>query len=226
MEYFIDSANIGAIETICRYFPISGVTTNPSIVSRERGDLKEILCAIRRTIGEARLLHVQAVAPTAEGILAEAHAVRALVGDPLAIKVPVSREGLRAMTMLKTEGFTVTATAIFSPQQAMLSAVSGADYVAPYINRFDAVCGDGEKLVRSITNLFTDNGISTKILGASFKNILQVETVMEAGAQSVTVAPELFDGMISHPMTDLALETFRRDWEGVYGSRGIAELLG
>ncbi|MGM9652376.1 MAG: transaldolase family protein [Eubacteriales bacterium] len=225
MEYFIDSANPGAIETICRYFPISGVTTNPSIISHERGDLRKILLAVRKTIGDSRLLHVQAVAGTAEGILAEARAVRALVGDPMAVKVPVSREGLRAMGLLKSEGFTVTATAIFSPQQAMLSAASGADYVAPYINRFDAVCGDGEKLVRSIANLFSESHAHCKILGASFKNILQVETVMEAGAQSITVAPELFDGMISHPMTDLALENFRRDWESVYGEKGITALL-
>lgn len=225
MEYFIDSANVKAIESICRYFPIVGVTTNPTIISREHGDLKEILSSIRRVIGSKRLLQVQAVAKDAEGILAEARAIRGVVGGPLAIKVPICRESLRAIPMLKTEGFLVTATAIFSPQQAMMSACSGADYVAPYINRFDAICGDGEKLVGSIVDLFSTSRIQCKILGASFKNILQVESIMEAGAQSVTVAPELFDGMVSHPMTDLSLEAFDRDWASVYGDTTIVDLL-
>jgi fructose-6-phosphate aldolase 2 len=107
----------------------------------------------------------------------------------------------------------------------MLCACSGADYVAPYINRFDSICGDGEQLVRAIVNLFAASGINCKILGASFKNILQVESIMEAGAQSVTIAPELFDGIVSHPMTDLSLETFDRHWDEVYGGASIDTLL-
>ena len=225
MQYFIDSANIPAIDAICRSFPITGVTTNPSIICKEKEDLKKILTGIRNVITQKRLLQVQAVAKTAEGILAEARAVRLLVGDPLAIKVPVCREGLRAIPMLKNEGFLVTATAIFSPQQAMLCACSGADYVAPYINRFDSICGDGEQLVHAIVSLFEASNINCKILGASFKNILQVESIMEAGAQSVTIAPELFDGIVSHPMTDLSLETFDRHWNEVYGGASLDTLL-
>ena len=107
----------------------------------------------------------------------------------------------------------------------MLAAEAGADYAAPYINRFDTVCGDGIRLVNDIALLYAQNGYATKILAASFKNAMQIAEVMAAGAQSVTLAPDLFDGMLSHPMTDLAMDAFRRDWAGVYGDASVQDLL-
>lgn len=224
MEYYIDSANAAVIRRLRRYFPAAGVTTNPTIIAREKGNFKEILLSVREAAGDG-LLHAQVTAETAEGMLTDARDLHTLLGDPLAIKVPVTCEGLRAMPMLKREGFTVTATAIFSPTQAMLAAAAGADYAAPYINRFDTVCGDGIRLVEQIARLYAGNGYKTKILAASFKNAMQIAEVMEAGAHSVTLAPELFEGMLTHPMTDLAMEAFRRDWSGVYGDASIQELL-
>ena len=224
MEYFIDSANAAVIADLCQYFPVAGVTTNPTIVAREKGDFRQILLDVRTAAGD-RLLHAQVTAETAGEMLREAHLFRDLLGEPLAIKIPVIREGLRAIPRLKEEGFTVTATAIFSATQAMLAAQAGADYAAPYINRFDTVCGDGVRLVGDIALLYAQNGYRTKILAASFKNAQQIAEVMAAGAHSVTLAPELFDMMLSHPMTDLAMDAFRRDWTGVYGTASVGDLL-
>lgn len=224
MEYFIDSANAAVIADICQYFPVAGVTTNPTIVAREKGDFRQILLDVRTAAGD-RLLHAQVTAETAGEMLREAHLFRDLLGDPLTIKIPVTREGLRAIPRLKEEGFTVTATAIFSATQAMLAAQAGADYAAPYINRFDTVCGDGVRLVGDIALLYAQNGYRTKILAASFKNAQQIAEVMAAGAHSVTLAPELFDMMLNHPMTDLAMDAFRRDWTGVYGTASAGDLL-
>ncbi|MBE6561379.1 MAG: hypothetical protein E7662_09665 [Ruminococcaceae bacterium] len=224
MQYFIDSANAAVIAALCRDFPVAGVTTNPTIIAREKGDFRTVLLAVRKAVGD-RLLHAQVTAETAEGMCADARDLRALAGEPFAVKIPVTREGLRAIPMLKAEGFTVTATAVFSPTQAMLAAEAGADYAAPYINRFDTVCGDGIRLVNDIALLYAQNGYATKILAASFKNAMQIAEVMAAGAQSVTLAPDLFDGMLSHPMTDLAMDAFRRDWAGVYGDASVQDLL-
>ncbi len=225
MEYFIDSADARAVSDICRSFPVAGVTTNPTILSRVGGDLRVILPALRAAIGSERLLHFEPVSPDTEGILREADAVRALVGGRLAVKVPPTPDGLRAVPLLKDAGFAVTVTAVFSPQQAMLAASCGADYIAPYINRFDTVCGGGAELVRASASLLAADGSSARLLCASFRNIRQIEEVMEAGARAVTVTPETFYAMASHPMTDLALETFRRDWQPVWGNATLCDLL-
>lgn len=198
MQYYIDSANAAVIAQLCRCFPVAGVTTNPTIIARENSDFKTILLSVREAAGD-RLLHAQVTAETAEGMLADARDLHALLGDPLAVKIPVTREGLRAIRLLKEEGFTVTATAVFSLTQAMLAAAAGADYAAPYINRFDTVCGDGVRLVSDMAMLYAQNGCATKILAASFKNAMQIAEVMAAGAHSVTLAPELFDGMLCRP---------------------------
>ena len=215
MEYFIDTANAAAAAALCRQYPIAGVTTNPTILAREGGEVRRVLAALR----------VQPVSEAAEGIVREARAVRALVGDPLAIKVPMTPEGLRAMRLLQSEGFPVTATAVFSPQQAILAATVGADYVAPYINRFDTVCGGGAALVRAAAALIEKSGLPTRILCASFRNIQQIEEVMEAGASAVTVTPETFAAMAAHPMTDAALAAFRRDWNGLWAGETLETLL-
>lgn len=225
MEIYIDSANAGIIRELCRYYPVAGVTTNPTIIAREQGDFKKILTEVRAAAGNL-LIHAQVTAETAEGMLTDARDLHTLLGDPFAVKVPVTKEGLRAIPMLKAEGFTVTATAIFSPVQAVLAAEAGADYAAPYINRFDTVCGDGIRLVSDIACLYGENGYRTKILAASFKNAQQIAEVMTAGAQSITLAPDLFDMMLSHPMTDLAMDAFHRDWNGVYGDASVQRLLG
>ncbi len=225
MEIYIDSANAAIVRELCRFFPVAGVTTNPTIIAREKGDFREILLSVREAAGD-RLIHAQVTAETAEGMLADARDLHALLGNPFAVKVPVTKEGLRAIPLLKSEGVAVTATAIFSPVQAMLAAAAGADYAAPYINRFDTVCGDGIQLVRDIAGLYERNGYGTKILAASFKNAMQIAEVMTAGAQSVTLAPELFGAILSHPMTDLAMDAFRRDWAGVYGDASVQSLLG
>lgn len=224
MEIYIDSANAAVIRDLCRYYPVSGVTTNPTIIAREKGDFRKILTDVRLA-ADNRLVHAQVTAETAEGMLADARDLYELLGDPFAVKVPVTKEGLRAIPLLKEEGFTVTATAIFSPVQAVLAAAAGADYAAPYINRFDTVCGGGVRLVSDIACLYAENGYGTKILAASFKNAQQIAEVMTAGAASVTLAPDLFDAMLSHPMTDLAMDAFRRDWTGVYKDASVQTLL-
>ncbi|MBR4206409.1 MAG: fructose-6-phosphate aldolase [Clostridia bacterium] len=225
MLYLIDSANLDAIRTCCEFYPVAGVTTNPTIVSREKSDFRELLLALRQIIGPERMLHVQTTATEAEEILREGEMIRSLVGD-FYLKIPITREGLKATTMCKKHGIGVTMTAIFTQPQALLAARAGADFVAPYINRLDNIVSDGVRVVEEIVEIFTKYSIPTKVLAASFKNAEQVHKVAITGAHAVTINPDLFDTLIYHPLTYYAIDDFSKDWEMAYGDKKVSDLLG
>lgn len=225
MLYFIDSADLGAIKRCCEFYPVAGVTTNPTIVSREKSDFKNLIYSIREIIGDNKMLHVQTTSTDAHEILNEAKMIRGVVGDNFYLKIPITAEGLKATAMVKDAGIGVTMTAIFTQQQALLSACAGADFVAPYINRLDNIVSDGVRVVSEIVDMFKSYNINTKILAASFKNAEQVHKVSMTGAGAVTVNPEIFDMLIYHPLTYYAIDDFNKDWETVYGNKTITDLL-
>lgn len=225
MLYLIDSANIEAIKKCNEYYPIAGVTTNPTIISREKGDFKNLIFSIREIIGEQKMLHVQTTAHEANEIVREAEMVREVVGGDFYIKIPITSEGLKATEICKYKGIGVTMTAIFTQQQAMMAASAGADFVAPYINRLDNIVSDGVHVVDEIVSMFNMHKSQTKVLAASFKTVEQVHKVCLTGAHSVTINPDLFDMLIYHPLTYYAIDDFDKDWEGVYGEKRIPELL-
>ena len=226
MQYIIDSADTKAIRRCIEYFPVAGVTTNPTIISREKTDFKALIAEIRSIIGPDRMLHIQTTSDVAEDIVQEAEELKQIAGGDFYIKIPVSAEGLKAISILKGKGIKVTATAIFTQQQAMLAALAGADYVAPYINRLDNIVSDGVHVVEEIVELFKKHNITCKVLAASFKNVEQVHKVAMVGCPAVTINPELFDQLIYHPLTLYAVDAFTADWEMVYGDKKILDLLG
>lgn len=217
MIYMLDTANLEAIKKAVDCYPLDGVTTNPSIVAKENKPLKEIIFSIRELIGPDRLLHVQVMGKSAEVMLEEALALRAL--DPaLYIKVPVTPQGIKAIKLMTERGIPVTATAILTPQQALMAAKAGAEYLAPYVNRLDNICGNGVLVVEEIAHLLKQFNLSkAKVLAASFKNVQQVHEVAKAGSHSVTIAPDVFDQLLVHPLTDSGVAGFVADWESVYG---------
>lgn len=217
MIYFLDTADLDAIKHAVEYFPISGVTTNPSIIAKENRPFKDILTDVRAIIGPDRLLHVQVAGKTAEVMVEEARYMIKEIDDQLVIKVPVSLEGLKAIKQLSAEGIRITATAILSPQQALMAAVAGAEFLAPYVNRLDNICGDGVRVVAEIAELLAIHNLDAKLLAASFKNVQQVHNVAMAGCQTATIAPDVFEQLIHHPLTDSGIAGFEKDWEGVYG---------
>ena len=225
MQYMIDSADLKSIRRCVEFYPVSGVTTNPTIISKEKADFKELISEIRSIIGPDKMLHIQTTSDVAEDIIKEAHELKKIAGGDFYIKIPVSAEGLKAMKTLKGQGIKITATAIFTQQQAMLAALAGADYVAPYINRLDNIVSDGVHVVEEIVELFKKHDIKTKVLAASFKNVEQVHKVAMVGCPSVTISPDLFDQLIYHPLTLYAVDAFNADWEMVYGDKKISELL-
>jgi len=224
MYYLIDSFDPKAIAQIAEYYPVEGVTTNPTIVAREKVNYPETLKAIRKVIGEEKMLHVETMQTIAEEMVREAVALREYLGGSFYVKLPVCAESLKALRMLKKIGIGVTMTAIFSAQQALVSARAGADFVAPYVNKMDDV-SNGCETVGRIMRLMNQYELPTKVLSASFRNVEQVTKVADYGSHYITLPPAFFEKLIWHPMTDLAVAGFERDWESVYGDKKPIDLI-
>ena len=225
MLYIIDTANIEKIRHCMEYFPIAGVTTNPTIISKEKTNFIKLIKEIEEIIGNDRMFHIQLTSDKADGMISEAKALRDIVGDNLYVKIPVSEEGLKATMYLHKEGFHITETAIFTQQQALMAAMAGADFVAPYVNRLDNIISDGVNVVSEIVELFTKYNLSTRVLAASFKTAEQVHKISMVGGHAVTVNPEILDSLIYHPLTMYAIDDFKADWEGVYGKKTILDMI-
>lgn len=225
MLYLIDTADLDAIKKCSEYYPVSGVTTNPTIISREKTDFRTLLYSIREIIGDDKMLHVQTTATEADEIVKEAEMIKNVVRGNFYIKIPITSEGLRATTICKDKGIGVTMTAIFTQQQALIAASAGADFVAPYINRLDNIVSDGVRVVEETVDIFKKYNVKTQVLGASFKTVEQVHKVSMAGAHAITINPDLFDMLIYHPLTYYAIDDFTKDWESVYGDAKVSDLL-
>lgn len=217
MLYLLDTANIEEIKRAFDLYPMSGVTTNPTIISKENRNFIEVLEDIRNIIGKDKMLHIQAVSTKAEEIVKEAEYLKEAIGGNLYIKVPVIPEGIKAMKILKEKRIKITATAIFTAEQALMAAIAGAEFTAPYVNRIDNISGDGVDVVAQIVKLFELHNLDAKVLAASFKNVQQVHKIALTGAQSVTVNAEIMYKLLEHPLTDWSVDQFIKDWEKVYG---------
>lgn len=216
MKILIDDANVAKLKEILAYYPVDGVTTNPSILAASGRPPFEVLSEIRELIGE-RELHVQVIASTAEGMVADAEAITSRLGRETFVKIPSVPEGFRAMQMLKSKGFNVTATAIYTPMQAFLAAASGADYAAPYVNRIDNLGANGIETAKTIHDIFKKNNLPTEVLAASFKNSQQVLELVKHGVGAATIGADVFLGLVKNPTVTAAVAAFTQDFEGLCG---------
>lgn len=223
MIYLLDTADLSAIKHCNEFYPLAGVTTNPSIISKANTDFWPLVEEIRKIIGPDKMLHVQTTKETAEEIVEEAKLLKERLGGNFYVKIPISEEGLKATRMLKEIGIGVTVTAIFTPPQALIAAMAGADFVAPYANRLDNIIGDGCEVVGQIVSQFEAYGLECRVLAASFKNAEQVHKCASVACHSVTVSPNILKILITHPMTDAAIVGFKKDWASVYGDKTIKD---
>ena len=217
MIYIADTANTEELKKLFYYFPLEGVTTNPTIMAMAGKPLSQLVPELKEIVGD-KMLHIQMISNKAEDMVREAKRYIEYfdLGDNFYAKIPVSTEGYRAMKMLKDRGIKVTATAIFTQQQALVAARAGADWVAPYVNRLDNISSHGIEVVGDIVKNFNDFKIPCKVLAASFKTVDQVHRVSMQGAHAATVGFEILERLRSHPMTDLSLEWFERDGKQLY----------
>ncbi len=216
MKLYIDSADKGEIKRVYDYYPVDGVTTNPSILKAEGKNPYLVLEEIRKLIDCADLF-VQTVSLTADGIIKEAERITERLGKKTYIKIPAFTEGIRAMKALKSRGYNVAATAVYTPPQAFLSAKCGVDYIAPYVNRIDNLGYNGIEEVKRMEDIIENNGFNTKIVAASFKNSFQVIELVTYGVGAVTLSPLVFDSLLKDNNVLSAVNSFKKDFEDLAG---------
>ena len=210
MKIFLDSANLESIKKYNDMGLLDGITTNPSLLSKEGGDPQKTMEEIVRIINGDVSLEV--VSTEYEGMLEEGRHLRKY-GDNVVVKCPMTPEGLKACKALTAEGIPVNVTLIFSPNQAILAAKSGAKYVSPFIGRLDDVGKDGMQLISEIKQIFSNYKFSTQVLVASIRHPIHVIEAGKIGADVVTLPPAVLEKMFKHPLTDIGLKNFLADWE-------------
>lgn len=218
MKLIIDDAHIELIKRVYEFYPVDGVTTNPTILAKSGRNPYEVLKEIRAFIGEGAELHVQAVSKEAAGMVKEAKRIVSELGKNTFVKIPSVPEGFKAMKMLREEGILVTATAVYTPMQAFLAAKCGASYTAPYINRIDNMGYNGIRVAKNIHDIFRNNQLKTEVLAASFKNSQQLLELCEYGIGASTVAPDVIEGLVKNQAITAAVDEFIKDFEGLTGA--------
>lgn len=216
MELYLDTSDVEAVKSLARIFPLAGVTTNPSIVAAGKKPLEVLLPELHDAMGGQGRLFAQVMASTAQGMVSDARKLRAIIPD-IVVKVPVTAEGLAAIKLLKAEGIPTLGTAVYGAAQGLLSALAGADYVAPYVNRVDAQGGNGIQTVNDLQQLLKMHAPHAKVLAASFKTPRQALDCLLAGCESITLPLDVAQQLISYPAVDAAVAKFEHDWQGAFG---------
>ena len=227
MELMFDNANIETIKEFAEIYPYVGITSNPTIIKREgKIDFFNHFKKLREIIGKDKSLHIQVVAQTAEDMIKEAEKIVERIDKDVYIKIPVTEEGLKAIKHLKAKGFKITATAIYTKMQGLVAIAAGADYIAPYFNRIQSRGSDAAATVACFRQNIDFFGKKTKILAASFHHGGQVIKALQAGADAVTLSPELLREMVCVNPTNYienAVTTFAADWEESQGVKSILD---
>ncbi len=212
MKIFLDTANLEDIKTFNDMGVVDGITTNPSLLSKEKGNPSEIMRDIVRIVNGPVSLEV--VGTKFEEMLEEAHRLKKY-GQNVVVIIPMIPEGMKAVKRLKEEAVETNVTLIFSANQAILAAKAGASYVSPFIGRLDDGGQEGMALIREIIQIFKNYQFETKVLVASIRHPLHVIEAGKVGAHIVTLPPEVLRKMMIHPLTDKGLTAFLNDWEKV-----------
>ena len=210
MKIFLDTANLEAIRKFNDMGLLDGITTNPSLMSKEGGNPKDGMAEITKIIkGDVSL---EVVSTDYSGMIEEGKRLREY-GNNVVVKVPMTPDGLKACKQLSSDGIPVNVTLVFSPNQALLAAKSGAKYVSPFIGRLDDIGQDGMHLIKEIKEIFSNYEFKTEILVASVRHPMHVVEAAKIGADVVTLPPAVLDKMLSHPLTDIGLKNFLADWD-------------
>ena len=212
MKFFIDTANIDEIRELAVTGLLDGVTTNPSLIAKSGRSLFEVLAEVCEVVDGP--VSAEVTATNADMMIAEGRELASIAGN-IAVKVPLTWDGLKACRTLRAQGTMVNVTLCFSPAQALLAAKAGASFISPFIGRLDDISQDGMQLIRDIVQIYRQypHTIETDVLVASVRHPLHVVEAAKLGADVTTLPPKVLRQMISHPLTDKGIETFLADWD-------------
>jgi transaldolase len=215
MKFFIDSGHLPDIESLVPLGIIDGVTTNPSLLAKEKGDPREILkkiCDIVKGPVSAEVVTTEAQAMIKEG------RELARIDPHIVVKVPLTRDGIKACKTLADEGTRVNVTLCFSPAQALIAAKVGATYISPFVGRLDDIATPGMDLIRDIVDIYENYQFKTEVLVASTRGPMHIVEAARMGADICTCPPAVIDSLFNHPLTDIGLKKFLADWEKAQGA--------
>ena len=216
MKIFIDTGSVKEVEQLVQLGILDGVTTNPSLLAKEREDYRKILKDICRLVQGP--VSAEVVATDAEGMIREGRDL-AGIDEHIVVKVPFGKEGVRACRALSREGLRVNVTLVFSATQALLAAKAGASYSSPFVGRLDDIATSGMGLIKEIVAIYRNFRFSTEVLVASVRHPIHVVEAAMLGADVCTCPAAVIDNMFKHPLTDIGLERFLKDWEKAQAAR-------
>jgi transaldolase len=212
MKFFIDTADVKAIKEMAALGVLDGVTTNPTLVAKEGRDFLEVLKEICEIVDGP--ISAEVISLEAEGMLKEARQL-AKIHKNIVVKIPMTREGLKATKALSREEIRTNVTLVFSSNQALLAAKAGATYVSPFVGRLDDIGHVGMDLIREIVTIYANYGYPTQVIVASIRHPIHVIEAALAGAHVATIPPSVIEQLVKHPLTDLGIQRFLADWEKV-----------
>jgi transaldolase len=210
MKFFIDTANVKEIREAASLGVVDGVTTNPSLIAKEGRDFKQVIAEICSIVDGP--ISAEAVSLKADEMIAEGVEL-AKIHKNVVVKLPMTKDGLKATKVLAGKGIKVNMTLVFSPSQALLAAKVGAAYVSPFVGRLDDISHYGMDLVTQIITIFDNYGYDTEVIVASVRNPLHVVEAAVAGAHIATIPFGVIDQLVKHPLTDIGIEKFLADWK-------------
>ena len=210
MKLFVDTGSIKDIEAIAQLGILDGVTTNPSLLAKEPGDFRQNLKRICDIVKGP--VSGEVTATDFAGMMREGRDI-AKIDPHMVVKVPLTRDGIRACKALSSEGIHVNVTLCFSAAQALLAAKAGASYISPFVGRLDDIATNGMELIREIVDIYDNYEFKTEVLVASCRHPIHVVESARMGADIATVPPAVIDQMFNHPLTNIGLEKFLKDWE-------------
>ena len=210
MKLFIDTGNLKEVESLVPLGIIDGITTNPSLLAKEGGDYRGLLKKICQIVKGPTSAEV--VATDFEGMIREGRDL-ASIDEHIVVKVPFTKDGVRACKTLSAEGIRVNVTLIFSPTQALIAAKVGATYVSPFVGRLDDIATSGMNLISEIVDIFGNYDFTTEVLVASTRSPMHIVEAARLGADICTCPAAVIESLFKHPLTDIGLERFLKDWE-------------
>jgi len=216
MKLFVDTGSVKDVEALAALGILDGVTTNPSLLAKESADYRQILKQICQIVKGP--VSGEVVATDYAGMVTEGRQI-ASIDEHMVVKVPFTKDGVKACKTLSSEGKRVNVTLIFSATQAWLAAKAGASYVSPFVGRLDDIGAVGMTVVREIVDIFDNSEYATEVLVASVRSPIHVIDAARMGADVVTVPPAVIEQCFKHPLTDIGLEKFLKDWEKAQGAK-------